>query len=98
MSVILNEPFTVDKLAEYVFDQGTAEAGMTVAGTALFTIPPGTRPKAKVNPTGFSYDLIATGAQTAARCSINSAGVAALNVAVLKGSFLYFDGFNWNLT
>jgi hypothetical protein len=57
--------------------------GAEVLRRALFTVPPGTRPKAKVNPTGFSYDLVATGAQTAARCSINSAGVAALNVALL---------------
>jgi hypothetical protein len=67
------------------------------ANAALFTLPSLTRPKATVHP-ACEYDLIATGAQTAVRLTITSAGVASANVAMLKGSFIYFDGLSWNLT
>jgi hypothetical protein len=35
MGIILDEPFTVNKLGEVTFDQGTKEAGMTVEGGVL---------------------------------------------------------------
>jgi hypothetical protein len=67
------------------------------ANAALFTIPSAARPKATVHP-ACEYDLIATGAQTALRLTILSTGVVSANVAILKGSFIYFDGLSWNLT